>query len=86
MKFDPTQYPHGELTDEIIGAAMAIHRELGPGLDEKIYENYLTHSARWGWLNAYSTRAGPFMPARKFLISRIDPLGVLLFLKYHAFF
>ena len=41
MKFDPTQYPHSELTDEIIGAAMAIHRELGPGLDEKIYENSL---------------------------------------------
>ena len=41
MKFDPTQYPHSELTDEIIGASMAIHRELGPGLDEKIYENSL---------------------------------------------
>lgn len=41
MKFDPTQYPHGELTDSIIGSAMAIHRELGPGLDEKIYENSL---------------------------------------------
>jgi GxxExxY protein len=41
MKFDPTQYPHGELTDAIIGSAMTIHRELGPGLDEKIYENSL---------------------------------------------
>ena len=41
MKFDPTQYPHSGLTDEIIGSAMAIHRELGPGLDEKIYENSL---------------------------------------------
>ena len=41
MNFDPTLYPHGKLTDEIIGAAMAIHRELGPGLDEKIYENSL---------------------------------------------
>lgn len=39
MKFDPIQYPHGELTDKIIGAAMVVHRELGPGLDEKIYEN-----------------------------------------------
>ena len=41
MNFDPALYPHGKLTDEIIGAAMAIHRELGPGLDEKIYENSL---------------------------------------------
>lgn len=41
MSYDPTQYPHGELTNKIIGAAMAVHRELGPGLDEKIYENAL---------------------------------------------
>jgi len=41
MKFDPIQYPHGELTDLIIGASMAVHRELGPGLDENIYENSL---------------------------------------------
>jgi GxxExxY protein len=41
MKFDPTQYPHGELTEETIGAAQAIHREPGPGLDEKIHENSL---------------------------------------------
>ena len=41
MKFDPTVYPHAELTERIIGAAMAVHRELGPGLDEKIHENSL---------------------------------------------
>jgi len=28
-----------ELTDRLIGAAMAVHRGVGPGLDEKIYEN-----------------------------------------------
>ena len=41
MNYDPALYPHGELTDEIIGAAMEIHREPGPGLDENIYENSL---------------------------------------------
>jgi GxxExxY protein len=41
MPFDPKQYPHGELTEQIIGAAMTVHRALGPGLDEKIYENAL---------------------------------------------
>ena len=41
MQFDSQQYPHGDLTEKIIGAAMAVHRSLGPGLDEKIYENAL---------------------------------------------
>ena len=34
-------HPHMELTKQIIGASMAVHRALGPGLDEKIYENAL---------------------------------------------
>jgi len=34
-------HPHMELTQKIIGAAMLVHRTLGPGLDEKIYENAL---------------------------------------------
>lgn len=41
MSFDSNQYPHGDLTKQIIGAAMSVHRALGPGLDEKIYENAL---------------------------------------------
>ena len=32
-------HPHMELTEKLIGAAMTVHRELRPGLDEKIYEN-----------------------------------------------
>lgn len=32
---------HGEITQEIIGAAMAVLNELRPGLDEKLYENAL---------------------------------------------
>jgi GxxExxY protein len=41
MRFDPTEYPHSDLTERIIGAAMAVHRALGPGLNESIYENSL---------------------------------------------
>lgn len=41
MKFNPDSYPHSELTEQIIGAAMAVHRELDPGLGERIYENAL---------------------------------------------
>lgn len=41
MTFDAQHYPHSDLTKQIIGAAMTVHRTLGPGLDEKIYENSL---------------------------------------------
>ncbi|MEO8615942.1 MAG: GxxExxY protein [Luteolibacter sp.] len=41
MPYDSKTYPHSELTDKIIGAAIAVHRALGPGLDEKIYEKAL---------------------------------------------
>jgi GxxExxY protein len=37
----PPVYPHQELTGQIIGAAIDVHKELGPGFLEKIYENAL---------------------------------------------
>jgi GxxExxY protein len=35
------EYPHKELSHDIIGAAMKVLNSLKPGLDEKIYENAL---------------------------------------------
>ncbi len=36
-------YPHQELTAKIIGAAIEVHRALGPGLLESIYQTCLAH-------------------------------------------
>ena len=41
-----TQKHLNELTYNIIGAAIEVHKELGPGLLESIYEKYLIHLLR----------------------------------------
>jgi len=38
-----TQKYTNELTHTIIGAAIEVHRELGPGLLESIHENCMAH-------------------------------------------
>ena len=37
------EYPHGDLTGKIIGAAVEVHKALGPGLLESAYEQCLCH-------------------------------------------
>jgi hypothetical protein len=34
---------HEQLTEQVIGAAIEVHRELGPGLMESAYEECLCH-------------------------------------------
>lgn len=41
MEYAEQEYPHVALTEAIIAAAIAVHRALGPGFLEKIYENAL---------------------------------------------
>ncbi len=41
--FDPIRYPHSELTAKIIGAVIEVHRLMGPGFIEEIYETALVH-------------------------------------------
>jgi GxxExxY protein len=40
-QFDEALYPHKDLTERVIAAAIAVHKELGPGDLEQIYENAL---------------------------------------------
>ncbi len=42
------EYPHKELSHDIIGASMKVLNTLKPGLDEKIYENALVIELRKG--------------------------------------
>ncbi|MCD4699028.1 MAG: GxxExxY protein [Phycisphaerae bacterium] len=41
--FPKEQYPEKELTEKIIGCAISVHRELGPGYLEILYERALAH-------------------------------------------
>jgi len=39
--YDDSQYPHSDLTSEIIASAQVVHEDLRPGLDEVLYERAL---------------------------------------------
>ncbi len=48
-----------QLTEAIIGAAIEVHRELGPGLLESTYEACLTHELRQRGLRVEQQKALP---------------------------
>ncbi len=53
---------HEDITEKVIGAAMAVLNELRPGLDGKLYENALVLEliARGMWVsNSVNTRSLP---------------------------
>lgn len=41
-----TKLKHEELTEQIIGAAIEVHKALGPGLLEGVYEGCLCHELK----------------------------------------
>ncbi len=46
LKKDYSGYPESQLTQRVIGAAIEVHRRLGPGFLERVYENTLVHELR----------------------------------------
>lgn len=46
MEYPEKDYPHGGLTEVIIGAAFRVHNRLGHSFPEKIYENALAKELR----------------------------------------
>jgi GxxExxY protein len=46
-----TDGPGAEVTKKIIGAAIEVHRELGPGLLESVYETCLSHELTAGGIS-----------------------------------
>jgi len=40
---DRAEYPYADVTEKIIGCAIAVHRELHAGYVEAVYENALAH-------------------------------------------
>lgn len=50
---------HNELSSKIIGCAIEVHRELGPGLLESIYEECLIHVLRKDGLHLEAQKRVP---------------------------
>jgi GxxExxY protein len=53
------EYPEKNLTDAIIGAAIEVHRTLGPGLLESVYEECLALELASAGIRAERQRAVP---------------------------
>ena len=52
---------HNELSAKIIGCAIEVHRELGPGLLESIYEECLVHVLREQGLHVVTQQKVPIV-------------------------
>lgn len=69
-------YPHAEITKEIIGAAIEVLNDLRPGLDEKVYENALVIELRDRGHVVYQQKAFPIYFKKRHIGTLIPDLIV----------
>ncbi|MFP4106759.1 MAG: GxxExxY protein [Phycisphaerae bacterium] len=73
--YEEKLYPERELTERIIGCAIEVHRQLGPGYLERIYQNALIEELVQHGLRVASERVIPvFYRGKKVGEHRIDLL------------
>lgn len=70
MSFDQDKYKHQEITGNVIGAAMEVHKLLGNGFQEKIYQKALAEEFTLKGLNFKSELTMPIYYKDKLLGSR----------------
>jgi GxxExxY protein len=84
--WDEAEYPYRAVTEAIIGAAIAVHRQLGPGFLESFYEAALLIELRARGLKAARQVAFPVLyrgqPIGKHVVDLLVEEKVVLELKH----
>ena len=60
-KYVAGKYPHSWITDRIIKSAIEVHKNLGPGFLENIYENALILELKQQWLKVENQKLIPIV-------------------------
>ena len=60
-EFTEGEYPHSSITDKILGCAVEVHKTLGLGLLEGIYENALIYELKREGLKVEQQKLIPVM-------------------------
>ncbi len=60
-EYTENKYPHSEITDKIIESAIEIHKTLGPGFLENIYENALIYELKQKGLKVEEQKVIPII-------------------------
>lgn len=60
-EYTEEKYPHSEITDRIIQCAIEVHKTLGPGFVESVYENALVYEIKQKGIKVEQQRIIPII-------------------------